>query len=111
MGRETPPLAHTLDVHVEAIDPSELWNSIQTRSKVHKQNVMAFGHGPSNNTTIDVNASLMTIPISPIIDHHAKVSQLEGLSMATVKELLEDPPQTTRHDEIHIKCSHITVYP
>ena len=27
------PLLHMLDMHVEAIDPSELWNSIQTQSK------------------------------------------------------------------------------
>ena len=63
----------------------------QTRSKVHIQNVMALGHEHSNNTTIDANAPLMTTPTSPIIDHHAEVSQLEGSSMATVKELLEEP--------------------
>ena len=84
------PLSHTLGAHVEAIDPSELWNSIQTRSKVHKKNVMTLGHGLLNSTTIDANAPLMTTPTSPIIDHHAEVSQSEGLSMATVKELLED---------------------
>ena len=84
------PLSHTLGVHVEAIDPPELWNSIQTRSKVHKQNVMALGHGPRNSTTRDANAPLMTAPTSPIIDHPAKVSQLEDSSMATVKELPED---------------------
>ena len=49
---------------------------------------MAFGHWPSNSTTIDANAPLMT---TPIIDHHAEVNQPEGSSVATVKELLEDP--------------------
>ena len=33
----------------------------------------------------------MTTPSSPIIDHHVEMSQPEGSSMATVKELLEDP--------------------
>ena len=52
---------------------------------------MALGHGPSNSTKIDSNASLLTTSTSPIIDHHAEVSQPMGSSMATVKELLEDP--------------------
>ena len=29
------PLSHTMGTHVEAIDPNDLWNSIQTRNKVH----------------------------------------------------------------------------
>ena len=32
----------------------------------------------------------MTTPTIPIIEHHVEVSQLEGSSMAMVKELLED---------------------
>ena len=37
-GKGNPiPLSHMLGAHVEVIDPSEFWNSIQTRSKVHKQ--------------------------------------------------------------------------
>ena len=80
-----------LGVHVEAIDPTDLWNSIQTRNKVYKQNIPVHGHGPTNSTTIDSNTPLMTTPTSPIIEHHVEVSQLEGSSMAMVKELLEDP--------------------
>ena len=77
-----------LGVHVEAIDPLELWNSIETRRKVPKQNLTALGHGPTNSTMIDTNAPLMT---SPIMECHMEMSQPEGSSMATVKELLEDP--------------------
>ena len=40
------PLSCMLDMHIEAMDPSELWNSIQTWSKVHKQNLKAIGYGP-----------------------------------------------------------------
>ena len=58
-GKGNPiSLSHMLGVHVEAIDISELWNSIQTRSKVHKQNVRALGHGPSNSTITDATAPL-----------------------------------------------------
>ena len=32
----------------------------------------------------------MTTPTSPIMEHHVEVSQLDGSSMAMVKELLED---------------------
>ena len=71
-------LSHTLGVHVEDIDPSELWNSIQMRSKVHKPNITALGHGPTNSTTIDTNAPLMTTPTSPIMEHHVEMSQPEG---------------------------------
>ena len=85
------PLSHTLGAHVEAIDPSKLWNSIQTWSKVHKQNMTALGHGPTNSTTIDANAPLMTTPTSPIMEHHVEASHLEDSSMTMVKELLEDP--------------------
>ena len=85
------PLLHMLDMHVEAIDPSELWNSIQTWSKVHKQNLTALGNGPMNSTTIDANTPVMMTPTSPIIDHHVEVSHPEGSSIATVKELMEDP--------------------
>ena len=31
------PLSCMLDMYLEAMDPSELWNSIQTWSKVHEQ--------------------------------------------------------------------------
>ena len=88
-GKSNPP-SHTLGAHVEAIDPSELWNSIQTQSKVHKQNVTALGIGPANST-IDAYAPLMTTPTSPIMENHVDVSQPEGSSMTTVKELLQDP--------------------
>ena len=34
---------------------------------------------------------LMTTPTSPIMEHHLEMSQSEGSSMVTVKELLGDP--------------------
>ena len=78
-------------MHAEAIDPSDLWNSIQTESKVDKQNLRALGNGPTNSPTIDANAPVMTTPTSPIMEHHVEVNHQESSSMATVKELLEDP--------------------
>ena len=91
-GKGNPiPLSCMLGAHVEAINPTDLWNSIQTRNKVYKQNIPALGHGPTNSTTIDSNTLLMTTPTSPIMEHQVEVSQPEGSSMVTVKELLEDP--------------------
>ena len=90
--KENPiSLSHTLGAHVEAIDLTDLWNSIQTRNKVHKQNIPVHGHGPTNSTTIDSNTPLITTPTSCIMEHYVKINQLEGSSMVTVKELLEDP--------------------
>ena len=90
--KENPiPLLHMLDTHVEAIDPSELWNSIQTWSKVHKQNLTALGNGPTNSTIFDANAPILMTSTSPIMKHHAEVSHPEGSSMAMVKDLLENP--------------------
>ena len=85
------PLSHTLGAYVEAIDLTDLWNSIQTRIKVHKKNIPVLDHGPTHSTTIDLNTPLMTTTTSLIMEHHAEVSQLEGSSMLMVKELLEDP--------------------
>ena len=85
------PLSHMLDMHVEAIDPSELWNSIQTWSKVHKQNLRALGNGPTNSTTIDAKGPVLMTLTSSIMEHHVEVSHQEGSSMATLKDLLEDP--------------------
>ena len=96
-----------LGAHIEAIDLTDLWNLIQTRNKVHKHNIQVHGHGPSNSTTIDSNTSLMTTPTSPIKEHHVEMSQPEGSRMVTVKELLEDPPNTTQHDAICTKCYYI----
>ena len=91
-GKENPfPLSHTMGAHVEAIDPTELWNLIQTRSKIHRHNIPVLDHGPTNSTAIVPNTSLMTTPTSPIMDHHVEVNQPEGPSMMTVKDLLEDP--------------------
>ena len=65
-GRGNPiPLSHMLGAHVEAIDPNDLWNLIQTRNKVHKHNIPIHGHSPSNSTTIDSNTPLMTPPPVP----------------------------------------------
>ena len=77
--------SHMLGTHIEAIDPSELWNSIQTWSKVHKQKMTALGHGSTISTSVDANAPLMTTPTSPIMEDHVEVNQLEGSSMAMVK--------------------------
>ena len=41
--------------------------------------------------TIDATAPILTTPTSPIMEHHVEVSHPEGSSMATVKDLLEDP--------------------
>ena len=79
---------------------TDLWNSIQTSSKVHKQNIPVLGHGPTNSTTIDSNTPLMTTPTSPIMEQKVEVSKLEGSSMVMVKELLEDPhiePEMMQH--------------
>ena len=86
------PLSHLLDRHVEAIDPSELWNSIQTCNKAHKQNLTALGNGPTNSTTLDANAPIMTIPTSPIMEHHVEVRPPRGvLALSQSRNLLEDP--------------------
>ena len=98
-------------MHVETIDPSELWNSIQTWNKVHKQTLTALGTGPKNSTTIDANTLIMTTPTSPIMEHHVEVRHLEGSSIATVKDLLDNPQHTSRDDVVHIECCHIPVYP
>ena len=89
-GNPILPL-HLPDMHIEAIDPSELWNTIQTWNKVHKQTLTALGTGPTNSTTIDANAPIMMTPTSPIMEHHIEVRHLKGSSIATVKELLDDP--------------------
>ena len=85
-----------LGAHIEAIDSSELWNSIQTRNNVHRQNTLALGHGPTNRTAIDHKTPLMTTPTSPIIDHYVEVNQPEGSSMVMVKDLFKNhhiPPR------------------
>ena len=51
-GNPIPP-SHTLGAHVEALDLTDLWNSIQTRNEVHKLNIPVHGHGPTNSTTTD----------------------------------------------------------
>ena len=85
------PLSQPLDMHVETTDHSELWNSIQTRNRVYKQNFTDPGTGPTNSTTINSNVPILTTLTSPIIDHDIEVRHLDSASMTTVKELLEDP--------------------
>ena len=80
-----------LEMHVEAIDPSEFWNSIQTQSKVYKQNLPALGNGPMNSISINANAPILMTPTSPIMGCHVEVNHSEGSSMTTVKDWLEDP--------------------
>ena len=90
--KENPiSLSCMLDMHIEAVDPSELWNSIQTWYKVHKQNLTAPGNGRTSSTTIDANATILMMPTSPIMEHHVEVRHPEGSSMATVKDLLKTP--------------------
>ena len=85
-GKGNPiPLSHMLGGHVEAINPTELWKSMQTRSKVHRQNMPVLGHGPTKSTAIDPNTPLMTTPTSPIMDHCVEVNQPEGSSMVMSK--------------------------
>ena len=103
------PLSQLLDMHVETIGPSKLWYSIEMWNKVHKQNFVAPGTGPMNSTTIDAKVPILTTPTSPIMECHDDVRHPEGPSIATVKDLLEDP-HTTRDDEIHIEHGHIFLY-
>ena len=84
-------LSHPLVMHIEAIHPSELWNSIQTWNKVHKQNFIAPGMGLTNTTTVEAKVPILTTPSSPFVEHHDEVRHLEGARIATVKDLLEDP--------------------
>ena len=67
------PLSQLLNMHVETVSPSELWNPIETQNKVHKQNFLAPNTGPTNSTTIDVKVPILTTPTSPIIEHHDEV--------------------------------------
>ena len=85
------PLSQPLDMHVETIDPSELWNSIQMRNRVHKQNFTDPDTGPTNNMTINWNVPILMTLTSPIMDHDIEERFPEGASMAMFKELLEDP--------------------
>ena len=83
-------LLQPLDMHVETINPSELWNSIGRWNKVHKQNLVAPSTGPTNSTTVDAKVPILTTPTSPIMECHDEVRHPEGSSIATVKDLLED---------------------
>ena len=101
------PLSQLLDMHVETINPSELWNSIQMQNRAHKQNFVAPSAGPTNSTTIDAKVPFLITPTSPIMDHHDEVRHPEGSSIAIVKDLLEDPHI---HDAIHIKHCHTSIH-
>ena len=85
------PLLQPLDMHVETINPSELWNSIEMWNKVHKQTFVAPSTGPTNSTTIDAKVPILTTPTSPIMECHDEERHPESSSIATVKDLLEDP--------------------
>ena len=87
----TIPLLQLLDMHVETINPSELWNSIEMQNKVHKQNFVARGTGPTNSTTIDTKVPILTTPTNPIMECHDEWGHPESSSIAMVKDLLEDP--------------------
>ena len=84
-------LLQLLNMHVEIISPLELWNSIEMWNKVHKQHFVAPSTGPTNSTTIDAKVPILTTPTSPIMEYHKEVKHQEGSSIATVKDLLEDP--------------------
>ena len=85
------PLSQPLDMHVETINPSELWNSIEMGNKVCKQNFVAPGTGPTNSTNMDAKVPILTTPTSPIMECHDEVRHQESSSIPTVKDLLEDP--------------------
>ena len=85
------PCSQPLDMHVETINPLDLWNSIEMWNKVHKQNFVAHSTGPTNSTTIDAKVPILTTPTSPIMECHDEVRLPEGSTIAMVKDLLEDP--------------------
>ena len=78
-------------MHAETINPLELWNSIETQNKVHKQNFVAPGTGPTNSTTIDAKVPILTSPTSPTMECHDEVRHPESSSLAVVMDLLKDP--------------------
>ena len=85
------PLLQLLDMHIDTIDPSELWNAIETRIKVCRQNFTTPGSGPTNSTTIDAKVPILMTLTSPIMEHHVEARNLENSSIVTIKELLADP--------------------
>ena len=97
-------------MHVETINPLELWNSIEMQNKVQKQSLEAPGTGPTNSTTIDANVPILTTPTSPIMECHDEVRQPEGLVLSYSKGSVRRPPHTTRDDVIHIEYGHISLY-
>ena len=111
-GKGNPiPVSHILGAHVEAIDQTELWNFIQTSSKVHRQNIPVLGHGPTNSTAIDPNTPPVTTPTSPIMDHHVKVNQPEWSKHGNSQRPIRGCPHSTWYDVICIKCSNIAFHP
>ena len=101
------PLSHMLDMHIESIDPSELWNSIEMWSKFHKQNLTALGNGPTNSTTIDANAPILMTPTSPIMEHYVEVSHPEASSMATCQKT---PTYNWGWCNLHWAWSHLYLH-
>ena len=72
------PLSQLLDMHIDTGDPSELWNSIQMRNRVHKQKFTDSGTGPTTSMTINLTVPILMTPTGPIMDHDVEVRHLEG---------------------------------
>ena len=85
------PLSQLLDMHIKTIDPSELWNSIQMRNRVHKQHFTDPGTGSVSSMTINSNVPILMTLTSHIMDHDVEARHLKGTSMTMVNELPEDP--------------------
>ena len=85
------PLSQLLDMHVDTIDTSELWNSIETRDKVHRQNFTAPGSSPTNSATIDAKVLILMTPQALSWSIMWRQETERALSIVTVKELLADP--------------------
>ena len=88
LGRMGNPISyHMLGAHVEVIDLTDLWNSVQGP----QTKCTSPWPWPHQQYYHRLHTPLMTTPTSPIMEHHVKVSQPEGSSMVMVKELLEYP--------------------
>ena len=53
----------------------------------------------------------MTMPTSPIMECHDEVRHPEGSSIATVKDLLEDPHTQSEMMQSTLRWSHLFLHP
>ena len=108
-GKGNPiPLSHTLGTHVEAIDPNDLWNSIQTRNNVHT-----------------LSQSIKVTPLIPVPftqthphDHphhpHSRTpcwyEPIRRLQYRDSKRTIGISKDPTWHDAICIECCYLSFY-